>query len=293
MAEIAFIGLGTMGLPMARNLLRGGHTVAGFDLNPEALAQHRRHGGTVTASAAEAAQGATFVFTMLPTGADIRSALFDPGGAVEGMTSETLVIDMSTIHPGECDRLRADLAARSIAMIDAPVGRSSAHAHRGELLIMAGGEPDDLERARPLLALLGDPIVDCGGPGMGARLKIVNNFMSIGLNVLTAEALTLAEASGLEVPLTIEVLSGTAAGQGHMQTTYPAKALAGDLIPGFMVALAAKDLRLALELGAELQVPLAVGQAAQGPYQQALDAGRGGLDWSAIYLMVRELAGLD
>jgi 4-hydroxybutyrate dehydrogenase/sulfolactaldehyde 3-reductase len=278
---------------MARNLLRGGHAVAGFDLHAAALEQHVAHGGSAAVSAAEAARGAEVVFTMLPTGTDVHRALFAAGGAAEGMAPGTLVIDMSTVHPRESDAIRSELAELMIAMVDAPVGRTSAHAHTGELLVMVGGEPGDLERARPLLALLGDPIVDCGGPGTGARLKIVNNFLSIGLNVLTAEALTLAESSGLSVPLAIDVMSGTAAGQGHMATTYPNKALAGDLSPAFMLALAAKDLRLALAWGEDLESPLDLGRAALATYQEALDADRGGLDWTAIYPFLRERAGLD
>lgn len=292
MTQIAFIGLGTMGLPMARNLLRGGHGVTGFDLHAAALERHREQGGAAAASAAEAARGAEVVFTMLPTGTDVHHALFAAAGAAETMAPGALLIDMSTVHPRESDAVRAGLAERTVAMIDAPVGRTSVHAHSGELLIMAGAESADLERARPLLELLGS-IVDCGGPGRGARLKIVNNFMSIGLNALTAEALTLAEASGVDVALAIEVMAGTAAGRGHMQTTYPDKVLSGDLTPAFMLALAVKDLRLALDWGEEVEVPLDTGRAALAGYLQALDAGRGSLDWTALYDFWRERAGLD
>ena len=151
-------------------------------------------------------------------------------------------------------------------MIDAPVGRQQQHAVEGKLLIMVGGETADLERARPVLERMGDTIIHCGPVGAGSRMKIVNNFMSITLNATTAEALTLAEASGLDVELARRVMLGTVAGTGHMGTTYPAKVLKADLTPGFMVDLALKDLRLALELGESLQLPLSTGQTAEKAY---------------------------
>ena len=167
------------------------------------------------------------------------------------------------------------------------------HAELGQSLVMVGGEADDIERARPLLECLGDTIIDCGGPGMGARMKIINNFMSISLNALTAEALTLAEAIGLDVDLAIDVMSGTPAGQGHMTTTYPAKVLQGDLSPAFMLGLAHKDLGLALDLAAKMHVPLPLGAAARETYNIAWAHGRDREDWTALYAMIRDLAKLD
>jgi len=175
-------------------------------------------------------------------------------------------------------------------MIDAPVGRTSLHAQQGKLLIMAGGEAVDIARAQPIFDLLGDTTVDCGGPGMGTRMKIINNFMSIVNNVVTAEALTLAESLGLDVDLAIDVMSGTAAGQGHMSTTYPAKALQGDLTPAFMLDLAHKDLGLALDVAASQQVPVALAAVAREVYTMARRQGRGQEDWTAIYTMIREMA---
>jgi 4-hydroxybutyrate dehydrogenase/sulfolactaldehyde 3-reductase len=291
-AQIAFIGLGTMGLPMARNLLGGGHTVSGFDLDADAVAEHAKNWGLAARSAADAARGAEFIITMLPNAGNVRAALFDGDGILESMNPQALFIDMSTIHPQETDTIRNSLREKGFAMVDAPVGRTSLHAREGKLLIMAGGAQDDLERARPLFELLGDAIVDCGGPGTGSRMKIVNNFMSTVLNVLTAEALTLAEASGLEVALAMRVMAGTAAGQGHMATTYPAKVLKGDLEPAFMLDLAHKDLGLALDLAAGAKVPVPLGAAAREVYSLARSRGRGSQDWTAIYELAKELAGL-
>ncbi len=287
MAEIAFIGLGTMGLGMAKNLIKGGHAVVGFDLSEGAIAAHAANGGGVAATAAEAAAGAEFVITMLPNGAIVRKAIFDGGGAAETMSSDALLIDMSTIHPLETDEIRKDLAAKGVSMVDAPVGRTSVEALAGKALFMVGAEKQDLEAARPILECMGDTIIDCGGPGAGSRMKIVNNLMTTTLNVLTAQVLTFSDATGLDRDLAIRVMGGTAAGKGHMNATYPNKVLKGDLEPAFMIDLAKKDLDIALALSEHLKVPLSLGTQAEKIYSEAQQAGRGGQDWTAIYDMLR------
>lgn len=292
MESIGFVGLGQMGGPMARNLVAGGYAVIGYDIDPDRVAAHVANGGTVAASAAEAAAGAQFVVTMLPNGALVRAALFETDGIAEAMSREALFIDMSTVHPRETDANRSALKERDIAMVDAPVGRTSIQAEQGKLLIMAGGEAADLERSRLLFECLGDTIVDCGGPGTGSRLKIVNNFMSTVLNVLTAETLTLADAAGLDQAVVLEVLRGTPAGQGSINTTYPAKVLQGDLSPAFMIDLAHKDLGIALDLAASANVPVVLGAAAQQIYSLARAQGRGGQDWTAVYAMIRDIVAL-
>ena len=291
--KIAFIGLGTMGLPMARNCIENGHDVVGFDLNPTALEKHVANGGTVAETGAEAAKGADLIVTMVPNAAHVRAALFDANGVLDGMNSSALIIEMSTIHPLESDAIREQAASRGFALMDGPVGRTSMHAQSGQLLVMAGGTPAQIEQARPVFDAVGDTVIDCGGPGMGIRMKMINNFMSIVNNVVTAEALTLAESIGLDVGMAIDVMAGTAAGQGHMSTTYQAKVLKGDLTPAFMLDLAHKDLGLALDLAAQVQSPAPMGAAAREMYTIARGQGRGKQDWTAIYEGIRMLAGLE
>ncbi len=293
MSTIGFVGLGVMGAPMARNLVRGGHSVRGYDISPTVMKGIAADGMICTGSAAEAAEGAEVVITMLPSGRLVMDAVFGVSGVCEGVGRGALVIDMSTVLPMETDEIGQRLRDQGIAMVDAPVGRSSQHAVDGKLLIMAGGAAGDVERARPVLRLLGDTIVHCGALGMGSRMKIVNNFMAITMNAVTAEALTLAEASGLERDVVLDVLRGTTAGQGHLNTTYPAKILKGDTSPGFMIDLALKDLRLALKLAEALSAPVAVGAAAEALYVQAQEHGNGRKDWTVLYSTVRSLAGLE
>ncbi len=289
MAKIAFIGLGTMGLPMAHNLIKGGHEVTGFDLQAAALEKHLSVGGKAAKSAAEAVKGAEFVFTMLPVGKHVKAVV---DNCLETLSSSSLFIEMSTIHPFETDEIRSLLGKRGVRMIDAPVGRTSEHAYTGSLLIMAGGEKTNLEIAGPVLELLGDTIIDCGGPGMGSRMKIINNFLSNMINVATAEALTLAEAIGLDRNLAINLMSGTAAGKGHMATTYPNKVLKNDLSPAFMLDLAHKDQGLAVDLAKSVHVMTPMGTITKEVYELAQSRGLGKFDWTCVYAMMREQAGI-
>lgn len=288
MANVGFVGLGTMGLAMAKNLIKAGHHVVGFDPAASALAAHTSNGGKAADSPAEAAKGADFVLTMLPNGGVVRHAVFGVAGIIEGIAEGAIVIDMSTIHPTETDGIRKDLAAKNIAMVDAPVGRTSVEAALGTALFMVGAGADDLEAVRPVLDCMGDTIIDCGGPGTGSRMKIVNNLMSTSLNVLTAQILTFSDATGLDRDLAINVMNGTAAGRGHMSTTYPVKVLKGDLAPAFMIDLAKKDLDIALALSNELGVSLSLSTQAETIYADAQEAGRGAQDWTAIYDMLHK-----
>jgi 4-hydroxybutyrate dehydrogenase / sulfolactaldehyde 3-reductase len=290
MSKIGFIGVGTMGAPMARNIAKGGHQVQAFDVNSQAVGELRDAGITPAAGAAAAATGVDVLITMLPNSQHVEEAAFGSNGFAEALGKDALYIDMSTIAPAVTDSIAARMAERGIAMVDAPVGRQQSHAVAGRLLIMVGGADADVARARPILSLMGDTIIHCGPVGMGARMKVVNNYMSIALNVLSAEALILAERSGLDPNLAREVMLGTAAGQGHFGSTYPAKVLKGDLTPGFMVDLAYKDLGLALDLARDVGAPVGTGLAAREAYDQARAQNRGRQDWTAVYAAMREAA---
>jgi len=290
--NIGFVGLGTMGLPMAANLARAGFAVKGFDLSEAARQALAEAGGTAAASAAEAAAGADIVVTMLPTAAHIEAALFSEKGIAETIGPNALFINMSTILPEETDRIGQALMERQITMIDAPVGRSAIEAARGALLILASGPPEAMTRVQPLFDVIGNQTIDCGALGNGSRVKVINNFMGVALNALTAEALTLAEASGLDIRLALDVMRGTIAGIGHMKVTYPNKVLKGDLAAGFPVDLAHKDLGLALQLAAKVNAPIFMGAAAAQAYSVVRAAGRGRQDYTAVYPVLRSLASL-
>ena len=290
--KVSFIGLCAMGLHMARNVVKGGHQVTGFDLSASACQAFATSGATIADSAAHAAAAADIVITMLPRAQHIRAALTGDQGVLKTMSKQAVFINMSTVLPQETDELAALLAQNDIAMVDAPVGRSAMEAERGALLILASGTRAAKDAVREVLLCMGNEIIDCVEVGGGSRVKVVNNFMGISLNALTAEALTLAEASGLSIELALQVMRGTIAGMGHMNITYPNKVLRGDLSPGFVVDLAHKDLGLALEMAARNNASVPMGAAAYQSYTAARAHGRGGQDYSAIYPYMREVAGL-
>lgn len=159
-------------------------------------------------------------------------------------------------------------------------------------MILAGGTPAQVERATPLLMAMGSELINAGGPGMGIRVKLINNYMSIALNALSAEAAVLCEALGLSFDVALQVMSGTPAGKGHFTTTWPNKVLKGDLTPAFMIDLAHKDLGIALDVANQLHVTMPMGAASREVYSQARACGRGRQDWSAILQQVRSQSGL-
>lgn len=293
MARIGFVGLGQMGGPMSRNLVAAGHEVHVFDVDAAAVERRVSEGAIAAETAAAAADQAEFVFTMLPIGAIVEQAVFGPDGIAETISKSALYIDMSTIRPDETRRIGDKLAAMGGRMIDAPVGRTSAAAEEGKSTFMVGGDAEDLERARPLLEVLGEAITHCGPLGAGAMMKLANNYISAVVNLATAEGIALAQAGGVPVEVAREVLSMTPAGRGHINTTWPEKALKDDPSPAFMLDLAYKDMGLALDSAAQLNVPLATGASGRQIYAVARAQGRGRDDWTtAIFRTIRNLAGL-
>jgi len=292
MASIGFIGLGRMGNAMSRKLVEAGHEVWVFDINPAAVKGIADIGGHAAASAAEAAGSRDFVVTMLPNGPDVEETLFGAPGVAAAMSKSTLYIDMSTVAPDATDRIAARLSDMGIRMVDAPVGGTSEFAERGQLLILAGGKAQDVQAARPVFDAVGRETIHCGASGAGTRTKLVNNYMSTALNTLTAEALVFAEAAGLDVMRTVKVLAGTTAGKGFLTGAYDRKIFSGDISPEFGLALASKDLNLALSYAASLNVPLGVGAAASQIYAMSRADGFGPNDWSAILETLRLKAAL-
>jgi 4-hydroxybutyrate dehydrogenase/sulfolactaldehyde 3-reductase len=260
--NVAFLGLGTMGGPMARNLIRGGHQLAVFDVAQSALGPFRGLACRVADSPQDAARNASVVVTMLPDSSYVREALLGAAGACQTLSQGSLVLEMSTIAASASLAIAKELNASGFRMLDAPVGRTPRDAAAGTLMVIVGGDPSDVEEARPLFECLADSIVHAGPQGHGIKLKLVNNYMSTVGSVLTAEALTLANKAGLDRGVTVKVLSGTTAGRGQLIVNFPAKVLAGDVSPDFPLRMAHKDVSHALALGAEVGSPLMLGSIA-------------------------------
>lgn len=292
MANVGFIGLGQMGRPMARTLVEGGHTVKVYDAAPEAIAALVAKGALAAETPADCASGADVLITMLPNGDIVRDVLLGAGAAVDALPKGAWVVDMSTVHPAQTDALAADLADRGVTFVDAPVGRTSDHAERGELLVLAGCDEAGEEHLKPIFDCMGSETVVTGAVGRGIRVKIINNYMSIALNALSAETAALCEAIDLPFETALQVMKGTPAGNGHFTTTWPGKVLKGDLSPAFMIDLAHKDLGIALDLANQVMLPMPMGAAAREQFSGARASGRGREDWSAILEHVRASAGL-
>ena len=287
---IAFVGLGTMGAAMMPNLIRCGFRVAGYDVAPAAMQRVSTDGFRAASSAMDAARDCKVVITMLPTSADVRDALFGSAGAVASLAPGALVLEMSTGDATATDQIAADLAARGIRCIDAPVGRTPREAAEGQALIMAGGTKTDFDEALPIFKAMAAEVIHVGAFGSGIRLKLVNNYMSMVTMVLTAEALMFGAKLGLDRATVVKVLSNTTAGRGQLLTNFPRKVLAGDVSPDFPLRMGYKDMSLAMTLAAAVGAPLGLGGYAQQMFALAKSWNRQEQDCTAMLLLMEDLA---
>jgi 4-hydroxybutyrate dehydrogenase / sulfolactaldehyde 3-reductase len=288
--KIAFIGLGTMGGPMARNLIKAGHELAVFDSSQRALDSFAALHCRVARSPEDAAKRAEAVITMLPDSPQVRDALMGSAGACRTLEKGSLIIEMSTIAASASIALARDLAVQGFRMLDAPVGRTPDDAAAGTLLVIVGGAEQDVAEARPIFECLADSIVHAGPQGHGIKLKLVNNYMSTVGTLLTAEALTLAKKAGLDRDVAVKVMSSTTAGRGQLVVNYPKKVLAGDVRPDFPMRMAHKDISHALSLGSEVGSPLLLGAIAREMLALAEPWGRADQDWTAMLLLLEDLS---
>jgi 3-hydroxyisobutyrate dehydrogenase len=292
-ARVGFIGLGLMGEPMSRNLLKKGFPLTVLDVRPEAVQRLVAAGAKAAFSPRDVAEQTDVVITMVPNSSDVESVILGADGVAAGARPGLIVVDMSTIDPAVSKRLAAALAMRGVAMLDAPVGRPSPFAADAALAFMVGGDKAVLEQCREILMAMGDTIFYCGESGMGSTMKVVNNLLSITTLAVTSEALVLGAKSGLTTSVMLDVLRRTAANNAHLHMTYPSKALKRDFSPMFMIDLAYKDLSLGLQLGAAQQVPLALGAVAREMFTAARAKGRGQLDWTAVMTVLEDVAGTE
>jgi len=292
MERIAFLGLGTMGGPMARNILRKGYAVKGFDLNDAAIKAHVAAGGKAATSLADVAGDADIVITMLPDGPDVEKAVLGAGGLIHAMRPDSVLIDMSTIDPAVTRRVGKALAERNIAMVDSPVGKTQDHAIAGTLTLMVGGDPAVIARVRPVLDCMGSDFFYCGELGMGEALKLTNNFLAATILSATSEALVMGRKAGLSLQIMTDVMRTTMAWNNQLAVALPKKGLAGDFSPGFMVKLGEKDQRLAIDLAKALGVDTPVGAAAHGVLLQAKNTGFADLDVTSVLNLREKQAGV-
>ena len=280
--NIGFIGLGRMGFSLARSLLKNQQRVTVFDLNAEAAQKLGSEGATVAADVASLCQNSDLVFTMLPGPKQVKHVALGDNGVLQNLKPGAIYIDMSTIDVDTVDLLNDAFTKAGFVFGDAPVGRLAMHADRGESLFMLGIDEKHLPTVEPILYKMGTTIHHCGGPGSGTRTKIINNMMVLCYCQINSEALVLAKSLGLDVGKTFDVLVNTTASNGQLKEKWPKKVLAGDLTPGFDLALGYKDISLASSAGAATQVALPVCDTAKNVFRMALAAGKAGQDTSCL-----------
>lgn len=253
--RVGFIGLGIMGMGMARNLRKAGFELQVWNRTASKAEPLVAEGATVGATPAEVAANSDIIITCVSDTPDVEKVILGEDGVIHGVKAGALVIDCSTISPQATQTISAKLAERGVKMLDAPISGGSEGAAKGTLSIMVGGAAEDFERAMPVFQAMGKTITLVGTTGAGQTVKLVNQVLVVGNCLAMCEALMLAQAGGVDLKKTYDAISQGAAGS-WMFTNRGPQIINRDWRPGFTVALQQKDLRLVLEAADQLGVPL-------------------------------------
>ena len=292
MADIAFIGLGIMGKPMSRNLLKAGYTLAVYDIFPDPVAELAKAGAAKGDSCAGVAAQANVIITMLPDGPEVEAAVLGPGGALEGAKAGSVIVDMSSISPMVSQKVAAACQAKGVEFIDAPVSGGEPKAIDGTLAIMAGGKQDVFDRVKPILEKMGASVTLTGAVGAGNVTKLANQIM-VACNIAAmGEALTLATRAGLDPEVVFNAVKGGLAGSTVLNAKAP-MVISRNFKPGFRIKLHEKDLRNALLAAESLKVSLPFTSLAQQILIALMNGGKGDLDHSAIVNFIEDMAGIE
>ncbi len=287
---IGFVGLGIMGKPMARNLMKAGYSLTVYDVVASSVEEIATDGAVPASSSAEAAEKAPVVITMLPDSADSEAAILGPGGVLEGASEGSVVIDMSSIAPGSSQKIAAACETAGVDFLDAPVSGGEPKAVDGTLAIMVGGRKEVFDRHADILDKMGSSVVLCGGYGAGNTTKLANQIIVAANIEAVAEALVLATKAGLDPNVVYEAIRGGLAGSTVLDAKAPMM-IAGNFKPGFRVRLHQKDLHNALLTGKELGVPLPVTSMVQQMLGALMNSGKADSDHSAIANFIEGMAG--
>ena len=296
MTRIGFIGVGTMGLPMAANLVKKGFAVTAFDLNTEAVKAAVAAGMTAAASPAEAVAAADIVVTMLPSSPHVESVYGGDGGVINAARKGTLCIDMSTVDPAASRRVAAAAAERGLRFVDAPVSGGTPRAIDGTLAIMVGASGADFQAALPALQAMGANVIHVGPVGSGEVAKLCNNLIAGVAAVAVSEAFRIAEGFGVDAKTVTEVIAKSSGNTWVMENMHPVPGLvaraasSNDYAPGFMTDLMCKDVGLAVDAARNLRIPLFVAPAAQQVYRLASSHGLARKDFTSVYSFLKPSA---
>ena len=293
MAEVTFIGLGNMGLPMAMNLLKSGHSVTGFDLSEDQVKILTDAGGKSTNDINQAIQTSDVVVTMLPSGKIVKSIYLGDKGIIKNAPENLLLIDSSTIDVETAREVSLEAINKNLRIVDAPVSGGVGGAQAGTLTCMVGGEKESFDSAKEFLDIMGGNIIYAGLSGNGQAAKICNNML-LGISMIgTAEAFNLAENLGLDAQTFFDI-SSTASGQCWSMTSYcpvpgpvPSSPANNDYKPGFSAALMLKDLRLSQEAASMTTSLTPLGANATSIYEEIENLGQENIDFSGVIKLLQ------
>ena len=288
--NVGFVGLGIMGKPMVRNLMKAGYAVTVYDIVDSAVQEMASAGASVASSSREVAEKNPVVVTMVPDSADSEAAILGANGVLEGASAGSVVIDMSSIAPAMSQKIAAACEAKGVDFLDGPVSGGEPGAIAGTLAIMVGGKGDVFESHRELLGAMGGSIVLCGDYGAGNTTKLANQIIVAANIEAVGEALVLAKKAGLDPLVVFEAIKGGLAGSAVLNAKAPMMA-EGNFKPGFRIRLHQKDLHNALLTGKELGVPLPVTSLVQQMLGALINDGKADWDHSGIATFLEKMAG--
>jgi 3-hydroxyisobutyrate dehydrogenase-like beta-hydroxyacid dehydrogenase len=290
--RVGWVGLGVMGLPMARNLARAGYAVSGWARHHATAERAEAEGIVMRASLAELARASDVIITMVTTSEDVEAVCLGEGGLLQAAARGSALVDMSTIAPSVSRRLAEAAAGLGIGFLDAPVSGGSSGAEQGSLTIMAGGLAGLVERCRPLFEVLGDPgrVFHTGPVGSGETVKLVNNMLVGSISAATLEALLVGVAAGVPLKVLVDVVSVSSGASAQLSGQLVKRAFAGELDPGFATDLLVKDLRLAADLARQTGQEAPLTDAARHLFEAAQRAGYGARDYTALAALMSKEA---
>lgn len=291
--KVGFIGLGKMGQPMARNIIKGGFPLAVANRSQQAVQSLAGEGATPARSPADVAAQADVICLCLPVPATVEEVTLGPRGVIESIRPGSIVLDFSTIGPSTCRSVAKALAERGAGYLDAPVSGGTTGAEAGTLTVMVGGDKGQYERALPLLQRVGKKIVYAGPVGAGAVVKLMNQLL-VGINLAgAAEAMVLGVKAGVDAQLLYETIASATGNSLQLQRCFPDMILKGSFEAMFSVDLLHKDLGLGVEVGKDNRVRLLLSALAVQIFEEARDMGFGGEDIAAVIKPLERLAGTD
>lgn len=290
--KIGFIGLGVMGKPMAKNLLKAGYSLCVYDIVQEPVKELVGAGAKAARSAREVGEKSDIVITIVPSSKEVKEVYLNEDGVLAGIKAGRIMIDMSTIDPIVSQEVAAAAKKKNVEMLDGPVSGGQGGAIEGTLTIMVGGKEEIFEQCKDILAAMGKNIYYCGPVGSGEISKIVNNMVLAICMQATCEGMILGTKAGVQPKTLFEIISKSSGQNWALNTYMPKKAFKGDFEPGFMADLMYKDLDLAQDLASAYKVPILFGAEVRQIFEMARVTGKGRKDFSAILTTLEEIVGV-